>query len=104
MTVALDEGGPLIAGVAGGIVTDPLDLDGCIRAGSSCGSGPTSRRWRSGSTAPTGRGSAQSPAVAMRLLYAGRESLYAEASTLIVDEEHTTPDLMALRIAGALLR
>ncbi|MGN6473214.1 MAG: hypothetical protein ACTHK4_06150, partial [Mycobacteriales bacterium] len=44
----------------------------------------------------------QSPEVAMRLLYAGREWLYAEASTLILDEELTTPDLMALRIAAAL--
>jgi hypothetical protein len=38
----------------------------------------------------------------MKLLYAGRESLYAEASTLIIDQEHTTPDLIALRIAAAL--
>jgi hypothetical protein len=38
----------------------------------------------------------------MRLLYAGREWLYAEASTLIIDEGGTTPDLIAQRIAAAL--
>ncbi|MGN6473168.1 MAG: shikimate kinase, partial [Mycobacteriales bacterium] len=33
LSVALSEGGPLIAGVAGGIVTDPLDLDRLHRGG-----------------------------------------------------------------------
>ena len=33
LTVALEEGGPLIAGVAGGIVTNPLDLDRLHRGG-----------------------------------------------------------------------
>jgi shikimate kinase len=102
LTVALDEGGPLIAGVAGGIVTDPLDLDRLHQGGfvvwlradlatlAARVSG-TDRPWLD-----------QSPEVAMRLLYAGREWLYAEASTLIIDEQHTTPHLIALRIAAAL--
>jgi hypothetical protein len=44
----------------------------------------------------------ESPEIAMRLLCAGREWLYAEASTMIIDERDTTPELIALRIAGAL--
>jgi hypothetical protein len=39
----------------------------------------------------------------MRRLYAGRESLYADGTTMIIDEEQTTPDLMALQIAAAVL-
>lgn len=102
LTVALDEGGPLIAGVAGGIVTDPLDLDRLHRGGFvvwlradlatlAARVRDTDRPWLG-----------QSPEVAMRLLYAGREWLYAEASTMIIDEELTTPDLIAVRIAAAL--
>jgi shikimate kinase len=102
LTVALEEGGPLIAGVAGGIVTDPLDLDRLHSGGfvvwlradlatlASRVRG-TDRPWLG-----------ESPEVAMRLLYAGREWLYAEASTLIIDEAQTTPELIALRIAAAL--
>lgn len=102
LAVALDEGGPLIAGVAGGIVADPLDLDRLHRGGFvvwlradlatlAARVKGTDRPWLG-----------QSPEVAMRLLYAGREWLYAEASTLIIDEEQTTPDLIAQRIATAL--
>jgi shikimate kinase len=102
LSVALEEGGPLIAGVAGGIVTDPLDLDRLHRGGfvvwlradlallASRVRG-TDRPWLG-----------QSPEAAMKLLYAGREWLYAEASTLIIDQRDTTPDLIALRIAAAL--
>jgi shikimate kinase len=42
------------------------------------------------------------PAVEMSRLYAGREALYTSASTLIVDEGQTTPNLIALEIAKAL--
>jgi len=38
----------------------------------------------------------------MRALYAGRESLYTAACTFVVDEDQTTPDLIALDIAKAL--
>jgi shikimate kinase len=103
LNVALTEGGPLIAGVAGGIVTDPMDLDRLHRSGfvvwlradigtlSTRVTG-TDRPWLGAS-----------PAVAMRRLYAGRESLYADGTTMIIDEEQTTPDLMALQIAAAVL-
>ncbi|HVS67085.1 MAG TPA: shikimate kinase [Mycobacteriales bacterium] len=102
LTVALEEGGPLIAGVAGGIVTDPLDLDR-LHAGGFV----VWLRADLATLAARVRGTdrpwlGQSPEVAMRLLYAGREWLYAEASTLIIDEAMTTPDLMALRIVAAL--
>jgi shikimate kinase len=103
LSVALDEGGPLIAGVAGGIVTDPLDLDRLHRGGFvvwlradlatlAARVEGTDRPWLG-----------ESPEVALRLLYAGREWLYAEASTLIVDQRDTTPDLIARQIAAALL-
>ncbi len=101
LTVALEEGGPLIAGVAGGIVTDPLDLDRLHAGGFvvwlradlailAARVRGTDRPWLG-----------QSPTAAMRLLYAGREWLYSEASTLIVDEEQSTPELCARLIAAA---
>jgi shikimate kinase len=102
LDVALTEGGPLIAGVAGGIVTDPMDLDRLHRGGFVV--------WLRADLATLAARVAgtnrpflgDSPAVAMRRLYAGRESLYAEGTRLVLDEEQTTPDLMALRIAEAL--
>ncbi|HWC34313.1 MAG TPA: shikimate kinase [Mycobacteriales bacterium] len=102
LTVALEEGGPLIAGVAGGIVTDPLDLDRLHRGGFVVWLRADLATLAARVTGTDRPWLGQSPAVAMRLLYAGREWLYSEASTLILDEELTTPDLMALRIAAAL--
>jgi hypothetical protein len=40
----------------------------------------------------------------MAHLYAGRENLYADAATLIIDEDETTPELIAVRIAAELLK
>jgi shikimate kinase len=102
LTVALTEGGPLIAGVAGGIVTDPLDLDRLHRGGFVVwlrADLATLAKRVTGTDRPF---LGDSPEVAMRKLYAGREWLYTEASTMVLDEEETTPDLMALRIATAL--
>jgi shikimate kinase len=104
LTVALEEGGPLIAGVAGGIVTDALDLDRLHSGGFvvwlradlatlAARVRGTDRPWLG-----------QSPEVAMRLLYAGRDWLYAEASTMIVDEAQKTPELCARLIADTYLR
>jgi shikimate kinase len=103
LTVALTEGGPLIAGVAGGVVTDPLDLrrlheggfvvwlraDIATLAKRVTG---TDRPWLSAS-----------PETAMRGLYAGREALYTAACSFRVDEDQTTPDLIAREIAYELL-
>jgi shikimate kinase len=44
------------------------------------------------------------PEAAMSHLYAGRATLYSAASTFIVDEDQTTPELIALEIAGELMR
>ncbi|HTW20683.1 MAG TPA: shikimate kinase [Mycobacteriales bacterium] len=102
LDVALNEGGPLIAGVAGGVVTDPLDLqrlttggfvvwlraDVTVLAKRVAG---TDRPWL-GST----------PAVAMAHLYAGREALYTSASTFVVDEADNPPEQIALEIVQAM--
>jgi shikimate kinase len=104
LTVALTEGGPLIAGVAGGIVTDPLDLGRLHRGGFvvwlRCDLAALAKRV-AGTARPW---LGDSPAVAMAHLYAGRENLYADAATLIIDEDETTPELIAVRIAAELLK
>lgn len=104
LDVALNAGGPLIAGVAGGVVTDPLDLARLSRGGFvvwlrtdiatlAKRVAGTDRPWLGAS-----------PGEAMRRLYAGREPLYAAAAALVVDEEETTPELMALEIVTELTR
>jgi shikimate kinase len=102
LDVALTEGGPLIAGVAGGVVTDPLDLARLSQGGFVV--------WLRTDLATLARRVAgtdrpwlgTAPAVEMSRLYAGREALYTSASTFIVDEGQTTPNLIALEIAKAL--
>jgi shikimate kinase len=104
LDVALTEGGPLIAGVAGGVVTDINDLQRLTRSGFvvwlradiatlAKRVAGTDRPWLGGT-----------PAEAMSHLYAGREALYTSASTFTVDEDQTTPELIALEIAAALRR
>jgi shikimate kinase len=103
LNVALTEGGPLIAGVAGGIVTNPLDLDRLHRSGFVVwlkADLSTLAKRVAGTNRPF---LGDSPAVAMRRLYAGREWLYEDGTRMVIDEEQTTPDLMALRIAEAVL-
>jgi shikimate kinase len=101
LNVALTEGGPLIAGVAGGIVTNPLDLDRLHRGGFVVWLRADIETLAARVTGTDRPWLGASPAVAMRQLYAGRESLYADGTTMIIDEELTTPDLMALQIARA---
>jgi shikimate kinase len=102
LSLALATGGPLIASVAGGVVTDPLDRDRLRRGGFvvwlradlatlAARVAGTDRPWVG-----------DSPEAALKRLYAGRERLYADANTLIVDQHDTTPELIALRIAAAL--
>jgi shikimate kinase len=103
--VALDSAGPLIAGVAGGVVTQPLDLDRLTRSGAfvvwlrvgintlSSRVAGTDRPWL-----------AAGPEHAMRTLYAGREALYAGAATYVVDNYNTSADLIAREIATAACR
>jgi shikimate kinase len=102
LDVALTTGGPLIAGVAGGIVTDPLDLQRLTSGGFvvwlRVGIATLAERV-TGTDRPW---LGASPAKAMSALYAGRETLYASAATCIVDEDQTTPELIALEIARQL--
>jgi len=101
--VALDAAGPLIAGVAGGIVTQPLDLDRLTRSGAFVVWLRVSVETLAERVAGTDRPwLGADPGQAMRRLYAGRESLYAGAATLVVDSEDTTADLMALWIVAAM--
>ena len=44
------------------------------------------------------------PAAAMSKLYAGREALYTAACKFVVDEDQSTPELIALDIARELDR
>lgn len=101
LDVALSEAGPLIAGVAGGVVLDPLDrqrlrtggftvwlrADVTTLAGRVAG---TNRPWLG-----------DDPATALEELYAGREELYASVAALVVDVDVLPPPLIALRIAAA---
>lgn len=102
LDLAVTEAGPLVAGVAGGVVTDPLDLtrlhDGgfvvWLRADLATlvdRVRRTDRPWL-GAT----------PESAMRALYAGRSARYAAAASLVLDVEQSTPALLANRIAAAL--
>jgi shikimate kinase len=104
LDVALSEGGPLIAGVAGGVVTNLLDLQRLTTGGFVV--------WLRADIATLAKRVAgtdrpwlgTSPEVAMSHLYAGREALYTSASTFTVDEDQTTPELIALEIAKELSR
>src|SRR6185312_4374726 len=85
LTVALSEGGPLVAGVAGGVVSDPLDRER-LRAGGFV-------VWLRAEVSTLVRRVARTdrpwlgsdPTLAMAKLYAGRAHLYASVASLIVD-------------------
>jgi shikimate kinase len=102
LDVALSLGAPLVAGVAGGVVTDPLDVQR-LR-------GSAFTVWLRADIATLVRRVATTdrpwlgtdPATAMRALYAGRASMYAAAADFVVDEDDTTPALLARRIATEL--
>lgn len=102
LDVALTEGAPLIAGVAGGVVTNMLDLQRLHSGGFvvwlradiatlAARVAGTDRPWL-----------AANPEKSMRALYAGREALYTAACSYVVDEEFTTPELIAQQIARQL--
>jgi shikimate kinase len=104
LDVALSEGGPLIAGVAGGVVTNLLDLQRLTSGGFVVwlrADIATLAKRVSGTDRPW---LGTSPAIAMSHLYAGREALYTSASAFVIDEANTTPELIALRIARELAR
>lgn len=102
LTVALTEGGPLVAGVAGGIVSDPLDRDR-LRAGGYVvwlrASIETLARRAKGTDRPW---LGDDPAAALRALYAGRAHLYFFVASYVVDVDTLPPDAVADRIVAAL--
>jgi shikimate kinase len=101
LTVALTEGGPLVAGVAGGIVRDPLDrqrlqaggfvvwLRATIETLTHRVEG-TDRPWLG-----------KDPEAALKALYAGRADLYESVASLVVDVDTLPPGILAERIASA---
>jgi len=104
LQAALDTPAPIIAGVAGGVVTEAADLQ---RLGSAdalvvwlradietlvarVGAGE-SRPWFHGDVEGT-----------VRRLYEGRAERYAQAADLVVDVDDISPDQVAERIVAAL--
>ena len=102
LDVALAEGGPLIAGVAGGVVRDPLDLQR-LRSGGLVvwlrAELSTLARRVAGTDRPWLQGD---PLRALQALYAGRADLYASVASLTLDADVLPPDLIAVEIAKAL--
>jgi shikimate kinase len=102
LTEALTMAPPVIAAVAGGLVTDAADRERLRTGGFVVWLRAdietliervrgTDRPWLG-----------DAPDVAMRELYAGREPLYAEVATLIVDVDGATAEQTADRIIAAL--
>jgi shikimate kinase len=102
LTVALTEGGPLVAGVAGGVVEDPLDRDR-LRAGGFVvwlrASIETLVRRASGTDRPW---LGDDPRAALTALYAGRADLYLSVASLVVDVDELPADAVADRIITSL--
>jgi len=99
LDVALTEGGPLVAGVAGGVVLDPLDAQR-LRSGGLVVWLRAELTTLARRVAGTDRRRlAGDPLHALQQLYAGREGLYESVASLIVDVDVAPPDLIALHIA-----
>jgi len=102
LTMALTEGGPLVAGVAGGVVSDPLDRDR-LRAGGFVvwlrASIETLVRRARGTDRPW---LGDDPRAALTALYAGRADLYLSVASFVVDVDSVPPSVVAERIVTAL--
>jgi shikimate kinase len=102
LTAALLEAGPLVAGVAAGVVLDPLDRDR-LRSGGFVvwlrAQITTLAQRVSGTDRPW---LGADPEQALAELYAGRAELYQSVASLVVDVDVLPPDVIALRIAAAL--
>lgn len=102
LTVALSEPGPLVAGIAGGVVIDPLDRDR-LRGGGFV-------VWLRATVETLARRVAHTdrpwlrddPHGALASLYAGRADLYASVANLVVDVDVLPSPEVATRIAGAI--
>jgi shikimate kinase len=101
LTIALTESGPLVAGVAGGVVTDPLDRarlrDGGFVVWLRADVDTLARRV-AGTDRPW---LGDDPEAAMTHLYAGRADLYASVATLVIDVDALPPEVLAERIVAA---
>jgi shikimate kinase len=102
LTVALTEGGPLVAGVAGGVVLDPLDR-ARLRAGGFVVWLRASVETLVGRAAGTDRPwLGDDPAAALTALYAGRADLYLSVASYVVDVDTLPPPMLVERIIAAL--
>ena len=101
LTVALTEGGPLVAGVAAGVVADPLDRDR-LRAGGFVvwlrATIETLTRRASGTDRPWLR---DDPRTALTARYAGRVDLYLSVASLVVDVDTLPAAMVADRVVAA---
>lgn len=103
LTVALDEAGPLVAGVAGGVVEDPLD-----RARLQTGGFVVWLRATIETLARRARGTdrpwlGDDPRAALTALYAGRADLYLSVASFVIDVDELPPTAVADRIIAALV-
>ena len=104
LSVALTQGPPLVAGVAAGVVTDPMDRQR-LRAGGfvvwlrarietlAARVENTDRPWLG-----------KDPAAALSRLYAGRADLYAAVADMVVDVDVMPVEIVTDRIVAALNR
>jgi shikimate kinase len=103
LSVALTEAGPLVAGVAAGVVMDPLDR-ARLHAGGFVvwlrADLATLVRRIAGTDRPW---LGSDPAGALRRLYAGRADLYAAVAHLVVDVADMPAASIARRIAAAVV-
>jgi shikimate kinase len=102
LTLALTTAGPVVASVAGGVVTRPLDCDR-LRSGGFVvwlrGSIPTLAERVEGTDRPW---VGDDPVRALRELYAGRANLYESVASLIVDVDELPAESLVDQIAAAL--
>ena len=103
LTVALDEAGPLVAGVAGGVVEDPLD-----RARLRAGGFVVWLRATIETLARRARGTdrpwlGDDPNAALTALYAGRADLYLSVASFVIDVDELPATAVADRIVSALV-
>jgi len=104
LTIALTMAAPVVASVAGGVVTKPLDCDRLRRGGFVVwlrGSIPTLADRVEGTDRPW---LSDDPRRALRELYAGRAYLYESVASLIVDVDDAPADQLAEQIAAVVSR
>lgn len=103
LDAALSRPGPLVAGVAGGVVMDPLNRRRLQTGGFVVwlrASIPTLVRRVADSHRPW---LGDDPGAVLKRLYAGRGPLYESVASLVLDVDDTPPDVLADRIASALV-